>query len=69
MDDAVLSTELSYKHINININSIHYLLFASNTELYTYAGTCTVGKNALITHINELDGMPKRVNVSTYDPI
>ena len=43
VDVAALSTELSTKYINININSINYLLLASNAELDNHADTYTVG--------------------------
>ena len=68
MDVAALSSELSTKAVNISSNSTNHLILTSNCELDTHADTCTVGHNVLITHIHELNGIPKTVNVSAYDP-
>ena len=40
----------------------------SRTDLDSHADTCVVGNNALVTHIHEVNGQPKFVNVVAYDP-
>ena len=61
---APLTSEHSSKYSFI-IGSNHTSLYLphSRTELDSHADTCTVGENALITHIHN-----RRVNVHAYDP-
>ena len=68
MDVTALRTELSHKYINISANLINNILLTSNTELDIHADNCNIGQNDLITHIHEINGMPRTVNASVYDP-
>ena len=47
----------------IGSNSTSVNVTQSRTELDSHADTCTVGKNALITHVHN-----RLVNVHAYDP-
>ena len=64
--DSILAPLISeachnnYFHISSNRTTIN--LSQSRTELDSHADTCTVGRNALITHVHN-----RRVNVHSYD--
>ena len=47
----------------IGSNSISVNITQSRTELDSHTDTCTIGKNALITHVHN-----RHVNVHVYDP-
>ena len=51
-----------------NLSSTNISLNQYRTDLDSHADTCTIGNNALITHVHEINGMPKRVKVHAYDP-
>ena len=60
---APLTSEAcNYNHFNISSHSSTIHIAQSRTELDSHADTCTVGKNALITHVHN-----RRVNVHAYD--
>ena len=64
MNLAPLISEHSSKYsfvIGSNHTTLH--LPHSRTEFDSHADTCTVGKNALITHVHN-----RQVNVHAYDP-
>ena len=50
----------NYYHISSNRTTIN--LSQSRTELDSHTDTCTVGKDALITHVHN-----RRVNIHSYD--
>ena len=54
------ASQNNYYHISSNRTTIN--LSQSRTELDSHADTCTVGKDALITHVHN-----RRVNVYSYD--
>ena len=61
---APLISEATSKYsFVIGSNTTSLSLSQHKTELDSYADTCTVGKNALITHIHN-----RHVNVHAYDP-
>ena len=53
--------------IQLSSNSFSVQLSNIRTELDSHADTCTVGNNAFITHIHEINGIPKKVNVHAFD--
>ena len=57
---SVASTRYSFV---ISSNSTNLQIKQHRTELDSHADTCTVGKNALITHVHN-----RNVNVHAYDP-
>ena len=51
-----------------NLSSTNISLNQYRTELESHADNCTVGNNVVITHVHDINGMPKRLNVLAYDP-
>ena len=63
-DVAAVTSEANprYSYV-IGSNTTTVNISQSRTELDSHADTCTIGKNALITHVHN-----RNVNVHAYDP-
>ena len=62
-----LTTVKCNSSIQLSSSSFSVQLSNSRTELDSHADTCTVGNNAFINHIHEVNGIPKKVNVHAFD--
>ena len=66
---AVIIMKLSNESLSLMSNSISTYVHQSMTELESHADTFNIGRNDLVTHVHENNGVPKYINVHGYDPI
>ena len=64
---ALVASHISKPLVNLGTSRLVRLctlsVLQSRTNLDSYAGTCDVGNNTLVTHVHEVNGQPKFVNV------
>lgn len=61
-----LTTVICNSSIQLSSSSFNVQLSNNCTKLDSHADTYTVGNNAFITHIHEVNGVPKKVNVHAF---